>query len=58
LRRARDGCLDLVLSHVAHDGGVETAVVSRYRVSAPVPKAVSWAGYLGARFDSTLRPSR
>jgi hypothetical protein len=51
-----DGCLDMIVSHrVPGEGMNVNAIVSRFRVAAAVPPSISWSGYLGTHFDSTLR---
>jgi outer membrane protein assembly factor BamB len=49
-----DGCLDLVVATDTPNDQGGHAAVARYRVAAPVPKRISWGGYLGTNFDSTL----
>ena len=49
-----DGCLDLVVATNTPDEQGGDAAVARYRVAAPVPERISWGGYLGTNFDSTL----
>jgi hypothetical protein len=53
-----DGCLDLVVATDTLDDLGGHAAVARYRVAAPVPKRISWSGYLGTNFDSTLARRR
>jgi hypothetical protein len=49
-----DGCLDLVVATDTLDDQGGHAAVARYRVAVPVPSRISWGGYLGTNFDSTL----
>jgi outer membrane protein assembly factor BamB len=53
-----NGCLDLIVAHrVPGEGMSVNARVSRFRVAAGAASNISWSGYLGTRFDSTL-PAR
>lgn len=49
-----DGCLDLLLPR--HSSDSSDALVTRFRVAAPVPASISWSGYLGTQLDSIFRP--
>jgi hypothetical protein len=49
-----DGCLDLVMPRHSSEPGTNDGLVTRFRVAAPVPATISWGGYFGTRFDSTV----
>ena len=49
-----DGCLDLLLPRHSDEPGTNDGLITRFKVAASVPAAVSWGGYLGTRSDSVL----
>jgi outer membrane protein assembly factor BamB len=52
----RDGCLDMLLSRFEREGGMGRGLITRLRIAARAPERISWSGYLGSDFDSTLAP--
>ena len=51
-----DGALDLLLPRHSAAPGINDGLVTRFRTTAPVPASISWAGYFGTQFDSTVGP--
>jgi outer membrane protein assembly factor BamB len=49
-----DGCVDLVAVTRTPTDNTYAGSISRFRIAARVPDRISWGGYLGTGFDSTL----
>jgi outer membrane protein assembly factor BamB len=49
-----DGCLDMLVPRHASAPGINDGLITRFRVAAPAPEAIRWAGYFGTRADSVV----